>query len=388
VKQLGSWAARLGWKRIFIVTDPAIVKAGITARVEETLRAANMEYSIYSGGVPEPSFAVVGAAASAAKTFQPDAILGLGGGSNLDLAKITAVVHTHGGTGREYVGEDKVPGLVLPIICIPTTAGTGSEVSCSCVLTDEEQQIKVSPLSWWLRPRLSIVDPELTVTCPPQVTADSGIDALVHAIEAFCTIENEDFPVADGEVSIYQGRNPISNEYARTAIRLIGKNLRTAYHEPTNLEARTGMATAATLAGLAFANSGLALVHALEYPLAGIVHVTHGAGNGLFLPHVLRFNLPMRKKELAEIAALLAGEEFRAAHYSQNEIRSKAEQGIALIEKMLVEFNIPTRLRDLGVKKEQLNVLAEKTMGITRLLRLNPRPVTHEDVLEVLNGAW
>lgn len=382
VEQLGDWSRRHGWNRVLIVTDPGIVNAGIVSRVERILRASDVNPVIYAGGKPEPTFALVADAVAAAHDAQPQAIIGLGGGSNLDLAKITAVVHSHGGDPRDYVGEDRVPGPVTPLVCVPTTAGTGSEVSASCVLTDEVQRLKVSPLSWWLRPKLAIVDPVLTLSCPPRVTADSGFDALVHAIEAYTVVENANFPVPDGAVSIYQGRNPISNGFAERAIRLIGAHLVTAYEQPDNLAARNGMALAASLAGMAFVNSGLALVHALEYPLGGLVHVSHGAGNGLFLPHVMRFNQAARERELAEISAWLGCDTAGLT------INAAATVAIAKIVELQRRLAIPTRLRDLGVRRDQLPLLAEKTFTIKRLLRLNPRPAALGDIQAILEGAW
>src|SRR5262249_9904898 len=186
-----------------------------------------------------------------------------------------------------------------------TTAGTGSEVSAASVLTDEEKQLKVGILSNYLRPRVALVDPLLTVSCPPKVTADSGIDALTHAIEAFTAVDNADFPLPPGERTVYQGRHPLGDCLAGKAIRLIGENLRRAVANGNDLEAREGMALGATLAGMAFSNVGVAAVHALEYPVGGATHCSHGAGNGLLLPFVMRFNLSARRKEFATIARLL-----------------------------------------------------------------------------------
>src|SRR5262249_31672756 len=193
----------------------------------------------------------------------------------------------------DYVGDDKIPGPVFPLICVPTTAGTGSEVSAASVLTDTDSKLKVGILSNFLRPAVAIVDPMLTVSCPPKVTADSGIDALTHAIEAYTAVDNESFPLPPGERSVYQGRHPMGEMIAEKAIQLIGKFLRRAVADGKDLEAREGMALGATLAGMAFSNIGVAAVHALEYPVGGAVHCSHGAGNGLLLPYVMRFNLPV-----------------------------------------------------------------------------------------------
>ncbi len=186
----------------------------------------------------------------------------------MDLAKITAVLLAHGGKPLDYAGDDKVPGPILPLLCVPTTAGTGSEASAASVLSDTDNQMKVGILSNYLRPAAAVVDPLLTVSCPPKVTADSGIDALTHAIEAYTAVENADFPLPPGERSVYQGRHPFGDMLAEKAIGLIAAFLRRAVRDGSDLEAREGMALGATLAGMAFSNVGVALVHALEYPSA------------------------------------------------------------------------------------------------------------------------
>src|SRR5207253_6192858 len=227
------------------------------------------------------------------------------GGSHLDLATITATGLAHGGGPRDYIGDDKIPGPVWPLICVPTTAGTGSEVSAAAVLTDTDNQMKVGILSNYLRPRVALIDPLLTVSCPAKVTADSGIDALTHAIEGYTAVDNAVFPLPPGERSVYQGKHPLGDIMAEKAIALIGQYLRRAVANGQDLEARDGMALGATLAGLAFSNVGVAVVHALEYPVGGAVHCSHGAGNGLLLPYVMRFNLSARPKEFAHIGRLL-----------------------------------------------------------------------------------
>src|SRR5437667_9491916 len=194
----------------------------------------------------------------------------------MDLAKITATVLAHGGGPRDYVGDDKVPGPVAPLICLPTTAGTGSEVSAAAVLTDTENQIKVGILSNHLRPAVAVVDPMLTLSCPPKVTADSGIDALTHAIEAYTAVDNATFPLPPGERTVYQGRHPLSDCLAEKAIALVGQFLRRAVKQGDDLEARDGMALAATLAGMAFSNVGVAVVHAMEYAIGGAVQCSQG----------------------------------------------------------------------------------------------------------------
>ncbi len=382
VLQLTDVVRRLAVSRIFVVTDKALVKAGVAERVCAPLTSAQATLDVFDGGLPEPAIALAETCTEQARRFQAQAVLGLGGGSNMDLAKIVATVLTHGGGPRSYVGDDQIPGPIVPLVCVPTTAGTGSEVSGASVLTDTEKQMKVGVLSNYLRPRFAVVDPLLTVSCPNKVSADSGIDALTHAIEAYTAVDNEEFPLPPGERTIYQGRHPMGDLLAERAIELIGANLRRAVANGSDLAARDGMALGATLAGMAFSNVGVAAVHALEYPVGGATHCSHGAGNGLLLPFVMRFNLPACLSRFARIAALLgenvAGLDEQAA----------AERAIAAVERLKTDIGIPQRLRELGVTEDQLPLFAEKAFAVKRILRVNPRPVTAQDLEDILRSAY
>jgi alcohol dehydrogenase class IV len=371
---------KLSW--VFVVTDKRLAAAGLVEHVAAPLREANVRCEVFEGGEPEPAIETAVTAAAAASKFQPDCILGLGGGSNMDLAKIVAVLVAHGGQPADYFGFDRVPGPTSPLICLPTTAGTGSEVSHAAVLTDKANHIKVSTLSQFLRPALAVVDPVLTDGCPRQVTADSGIDALTHAIEAYTAVDFDKLNEPDGAPVAYEGRHPLGDCLAAKAISLIGRHLVTAVKDGANRAARDGMALAATLAGLAFSNCGVALVHALEYPIGGAVHVTHGAGNGLLLPFVMRYNLPVRKTAFANIAALL---EENVSGLSED---AAAERAIAAVERIRAAIGIPQRLRDLGVVREQLPLFAEKAFAIKRLMNTNPRQPAMADLLEILEQAY
>jgi alcohol dehydrogenase class IV len=366
--------------KVLVVTDKPLVSAGVSAQVTATLGGA--QHRVFDGGQPEPALAVVDECIAAAREFGPDVILGLGGGSNMDLAKVTAACVSLGGTPRDYVGDSRIPGPIMPLVCVPTTSGTGSEVTAAAVLTDTAAKLKVGILSNYLRPRLAVVDPRLTLSCPAKVTADSGIDALTHAIEAYTAVDNEHFPLPPGEHTVYQGRHPLGDCLAEKAIELIGRHLVTAVREPNNLEARSGMALAATIAGLAFSNVGVALVHAMEYPVGGAVHCSHGAGNGLLLPYVMRFNLPARKPQFAQIARLLGKD---TSDMSEDQAALAA---ITAVEELRAAIGIPTRLRELGVTQDQLAGFAEKAFGIKRILRVNPREVSAADIEQIFRAAW
>jgi alcohol dehydrogenase class IV len=382
VRHLAQFVEPFRPKRIFLVSDPQLDRAGIVAQVIEPLSAAGWSVHVCLEGEPEPTFATADRTLAAARSYGPNAIVAVGGGSNIDLAKVTAAVLTHGGSYRDYVNFGKVPGPVMPLICLPTTSGTGSEVSHAAVLTDAANHIKVSILSHFLRPAVAVVDPALTLSCPPKATADSGIDALTHAIEACTATAFNQLDVPVDEPFPYGGKFPLGDMFSERAIKLIGKHLVTAVNEPQNLAAREGMALGATLAGLAFSNSAVAAVHALEYPIGGAVHVSHGAGNGLLLPYVMRFNLSARPKEFARIAVLL-GEDI--AGLSDMDA---AERSIVAVEKLRSAIGIPQRLRELGVTREQLPEFAAKSFGIKRLMLLNARRPTEADLLGILEDAW
>ncbi len=384
IGRLEDVARRLRAQRVLLVTDENLLRAGLVDQVLSPLLAAGVQTTVFDRGQPEPQISVAEAAIELARQVQPQAIVGLGGGSNLDVAKLTAVVATHGGTPRDYFGENRVPGPVLPVVCIPTTSGTGSEVSHAAVVTDPSQNNKVSTLSPYLRPAVALVDPLLTLSCPPKATADSGIDALVHAIEAYTAAPRQEFLTRTpaGESPAYHGSIPRTDAYAQWAIRLIGKNLVTAVRDGQCTAARGGMALGATFAGIAFSNAGVALVHALEYPLGAATHCSHGEGNGLLLPHVMRFNLSACPQRFSHIASWLGKDTQKLSE------PEAAEAAISAIEQLQQEIGIPQRLRDLGAKADDLPRLAAQAYGIKRLMRLNARLPTEADLLEILQAAF
>lgn len=380
--QLGDLVARRNLLRVFVVADQHLANAGIVSRIERPLAEAMRDVQVFEGGQAEPSVDLAVRAAEQAKAFRPDCVLGLGGGSNMDLAKIVSVLTTHGGSPKKYFSFNNVPSPIVPLVCVPTTAGTGSEVSHAAVLTDTANQIKVSTLSQFLRPAIAVVDPELTMTCPPKVTADSGIDALTHAIEAYTAVESTELNAKDGEPVAYEGRTPLGAVLAEKAIELVGQHLVAAVNNGLDRTAREAMALAATLAGLAFSHCAVALVHALEYPLGGVLHCSHGAGNGLLLPYVMRFNLPARQTAFARIAELL-GENVSGLDQD-----AAAQRAVTAVERLRAAIGIPERIRDIGGTREQLPLFAAKAHGIKRLLAVNPRPASEADLLAILESAF
>ncbi len=382
VRQIGALLARQNIGRVMIVTDPALVDVGHAQHVRDSLAAENIEFDISSDSEPEPSLEAAGWVIDRTRDFGPDAVLGLGGGSNIDVAKYAAIVCTHGGQLSDYFGIDRLPGPIMPVIGVPTTAGTGSEVSHCAVLTDTAHEMKVSSLSDLMRPKLAVVDPELAVTCPRQVTADSGIDALTHAVEAYTASDYTKLEPDPAKIQPYDGRTPMGDMLAERAIQLVGRHLVAAVQQPDNLDAREGMALAATLAGLAFSNCGVALVHAMEYPLGGILHCSHGGGNGMLLPHVMQFNLPQRVPQLARVAELL-GEDVTGLTPE-----AAAHKAVDAVHRLNRQIGVPLTIRDLGGEQDQLPLFAEKAFAVKRLMFMNGREPTYDDVLEIYQAAF
>ncbi len=381
VRQLGEVARDLGARRALVVTDRTLVESGLAARVRSPIEESGLATRVFDGGEPEAPVHAAMAAVEMAREWKADVLIGLGGGSNMDLAKGAAAVLAHGGTCQDWAGDQIIPGPVFPLICIPTTAGTGSEVTAAAVMTDREKGAKFGILSNYLRPRVALVDPLLTVSCPPVVTADSGIDALTHAVEAYTAVDNEDFPLPEGERTVYQGRHPLGDVLAERAIELAGRFLARAVADGEDLEAREGMALSALLAGMAFSNSGVAVVHALEQGLSPVARTSHGRGNGLLLPFVMRFNKPARLRQTATIARLL-GEDVSGLADEE-----AAERAIAAVDRLKREIGIPARLRDVGVTAGQVPAMAAKAFTIKRILRVGPVPVTREDLAAILRSA-
>ena len=382
INQLAAEIEKESRRRLLIITDKNLVLAGIVERVLAATGKKAKDTHVFQGSEPEPSLEVAMKALEVAQEFKPDTIIGLGGGSNMDLAKMTALLLAHGGAPEDYFGFDQIPGPVTPLVCIPTTSGTGSEVSHAAVLTDTANGIKVSTLSRHLRPSLAIVDPELTMTCPRHVTAESGMDALTHAIEAFTARQPADLSAADGEDLPYPGKNPMADALAEKAIRLIGQNLEEAVKNPDDKMAREQMSIAATLAGLAFSNGAVALVHALEYPMGVELHCSHGQGNGLLLPYVMRFNKPGRIKAFAQIS------EFLGCHTKGMSLEGAADKAIEKVESIKRNVGLPQKIRDIGGNREQLYAFADKSIQIKRLMDINPVQPSRDDLLSILESAF
>ena len=381
VRRVGEIVRGLGAARACLITDPGLVGAGLHEPVLASLHEAGVEADLHQGGRPKPAVEAVAASAAALRDRGYEALVALGGGSNIDLAKAVALLLRHGGQVENYFGEHTVPGPVLPLVAVSTTAGTGSEVSGASVLADPARKRRGAILSNHLRPAVAVYDPLLTVSCPPRVTAEAGIDALTHAVEAYLVA---DYRLESGprRPGLYTGRSLLSDALAERAIELVGQYLRRAVYKAGDLDAREGMHLASLLAGLAFSNAGLTAVHALEYPVGVATGCTHGAGNGLLLPYVMAYDIPASSGRLATVARLL-GEAVDGLSAVDS-----AHRAVEAVERLNADIGIPLRLRDLGVAESDLRPMAEATAQITRLLEANPRPLDTDSLEGILRHAW
>jgi alcohol dehydrogenase class IV len=363
---IGEESRKLGAKRGLIVTDPIVCKLGVSEQIGLQLSRVGISVEVFAESEPEPTFPTLNTVAERLRRDSFDLLIGVGGGSSLDTAKGLSVLCAHGGRGQDYIGVGKVPGPGIDMILVPTTAGTGSEVTNIAIFGDPDQELKLGLVSPYLLARVAVVDPVLTYTCPPKVTATAGIDALVHAVECYTSVR----------------ANAYTDALALAAVKLIVKSLKTAVHDGSNQAARNQMAEGSLLAGIAFGNAGVAAVHALAYPLGARFHVPHGLANGVLLPYVLECNLPAALDKYACMAEAL-GE-----HTHGLPAREAAEYGLGVIRTLCKDIGIPERLRDLGVPEAALPEMAVATMGVTRLLANNPKQLTLDDVLSIWKSAW
>ncbi len=378
LRRLPQLIRRLGAQRVAVLTDPGVAQAGVLRRVEQVLAEAGMHAFVYAEAMPEPDIASVWRCVDRVGATKPELLVGLGGGSSMDLAKIVGLLLTHGGDIASYYGENKVPGRIMPVIAIPTTAGTGSEVSPVAIVTDDAARIKVGLSDNHLRPAVALLDAELTLALPPYVTATTGMDALTQAIEAYYGIDHRWVP-AEGDL-IYQGSNPMSDLLAERAIELIAQNLRTAVHQGSNLQARANMMLGNIFSALAFSNSGVSWVHAAAYPLAERVLRPHGELVGLLLPYGMRYNATAEPAKFARIAELL-GEPANASE------QQRIDGGIARVFGLLEDLGLPTKLSQLGLLRKDVECIVDNSLTIERLNRLNPRRLERGALLRVLEEA-
>lgn len=351
-------------RRALLVTDRGFLKTGLLDAPRASLAANQLHVEIYADVMADPPEQVVRSAAKFARDHGIDLVIGMGGGSSMDVAKLIAVLAGHEQALSDIYGIGNVKGERLPLVQIPTTAGTGSEVTDIAIVTTGETT-KMGVVAPQLYADMAILDAELTLGLPPAVTAATGIDAMVHAIEAYTSKHK---------------KNPLSDSLARQALALLSANLLKACENGQDLQARQATLLGAMLAGQAFSNAPVAAVHALAYPIGGIFHVPHGLSNALVLPHVLRFNLPHAAALYAELADVVVP-------HATGSATAKAEALVVAMQQIATLTGIPTRLEQVGVKESDLDRLADDAMLQTRLLGNNPRELTRADAYAIYAAA-
>ncbi|PLU72026.1 alcohol dehydrogenase [Sinorhizobium medicae] len=365
-------AARIG-RRALIVTDTRLAADADLLSLVRQLDEAGLAVMVDSSTLPDVPVDSAMSSSVGARSFEPDLVIGVGGGSCLDMAKCIALLLTHGGQPQDYYGEHTVPGPVIPLIAIPTTAGTGSEVTPVAVLSDAERSLKVGISSPHLIPTVSICDPELTLSCPPRLTAIAGADALTHAIEAFTAIRRDPVP-GISQQRVFVGKNELSDHFALSAIALLWQGLESACRNGADHAAREKVMLGSTLAGLAFGVAGTAAAHAIQYPVGALTHTAHGLGVACLMPYVMTWNAPLMRDELGRIA--------QAAGLDG------PDEVIPALVSLFARIGIPGTLRDLGLEEERIDWVAEQSSGITRLIQNNPRPLNPKEMRNLVAAAY
>jgi alcohol dehydrogenase class IV len=357
------WLAGGGVRRVLLVTSTPVLQA--MGSLSQSLGKANLAI-VHSPPVDrEPTIALFESVLQTAQAEKVEAVLGVGGGSPMDIAKLVAALARSQQRVQAVFGIDLLRGRELPLVCLPTTAGTGSEVSPNAILLDEADELKKGVVSPHLVPDAAFVDPLLTLSVPPAVTAATGLDALTHCIEAFAN----------------NFAHPVVDVYALQGVRLIAANLLCAVRDGSDVAARAQLALGSLYGGLCLGPVNTAAVHALSYPLGGRFHVAHGVSNAVLLPHVLRFNLPQAAERYAEVALALGVERAPTP-------LATAERGVEFIAELSRACGIPQRLSELGLPRNSILEMARAAMQVTRLLKNNLRAVTEADAVQIYEAAF
>ena len=386
VEELSDIAAGHDAEHAMVITDQGVVEAGVADQVTAALEP--VDCTLFDSVEPDPDITTFERAVEAAVDADPDLVVGLGGGSSMDVAKTTSVVAEHGGDVLDYVAPPTgdgvpVPGPGIPTVGVPTTSGTGAETSPVTVISLPEEDLKVGISSRYQRPDVALVDPALTVTLPPGPTASSGMDALCHAIEAYVTRRYDAKPAPERRADRpdYGGRSPFTDQFARSAIERVGDNLRRAVDNGQDLQARREMAMGSLMAGMAFTNAGVGACHAVAMAVGAIEHTPHGVTIALTLPSVIRYNASSAPERYAEIADLL-GESVDGLSRDD-----AAEAAAEAVQKLAADVGIDGGLASLGVSESDVPHLAERASQLERLTAGNPRRVGREELETIIRGA-
>ncbi|NNV03078.1 iron-containing alcohol dehydrogenase [Brevibacillus sp. MCWH] len=366
IAHIGEKAKKLGATKVLVLTDKVLKQTGLVDKAVTPLTQAGLPVHVIDEIMQEPPFENLEQLASQVRGRGYDVFVGIGGGSVLDVTKALSIMMTNTGDVRDLVGIDKVANKGVPFILVPTTSGTGSEVTCNAIFTDTRDQVKKGIVSPYLLPDVAIVDPELTVTVPPSVTAATGMDAFVHAVESYTAIR----------------ANELTDAIALHAIKLVSRSLRQAVYQGHDLKAREDMAMGSLLAGISLGNAGVGAVHALAYPLGGKFKVPHGVANSLLLPYVMKYNVVSNIPKFAEVARAM-GENVDGLS-----LRDAAFQAVHAIAKLSCDVGIPASIRDVGVTEEDIPALAAEASKIDRLLNNNPRWLTAADIETIYRESF
>jgi len=365
LERLGEEAKALEAKKGLLVTDKGVIASGIVEKIQAVLKREGIVIDIFDKVISDPDIGCAEACIEMAKKGKYDLILGLGGGSSMDIASVASVMCTNPGTVQDYLGVNLVKNPGIPTILIPTTAGTGAEATPNAILTDIEAKLKKAVVSPYILPRVAIVDPLLTLSMPPTVTSSSGIDALTHAIETYTS----------------NNATILSELFSKEAIIRIGRSLRTAVANGNNLEARYDMSIGSLYAGIAITNAGVTAVHALAYPLGGQFNVAHGIANGLLLPYVMEFNV------LGDIPKFAAIAQFLGEKVEHFPLLEQAYRAAESVKALYSDLKIPQSLTELGVPGDTIPEMAKAAMNVTRLIANNPREMTVADIERIYEKA-
>ncbi len=365
INDLPALVKELGGSKVFLVVDPGLVKAGLVERITAPLAKAKIGFEIYDQIDPEPGLKLADNGLKLAKKAKCDCVVGAGGGSAMDVAKAVSILLTNGGKAEDYLGLGKIKKAGVPKIMIPTSAGTGAEVTFTAVFINEKTKSKGGMNGDPLYPEAAILDPALTVSLPQNITATTGVDALTHALEAFVSTQ----------------AHAISDMYALEAIDLISSNLVKAYAHGDNMEARSNMLLGSLLAGKALATAGVGLVHAMAYPLGGMFGIPHGLANAVLLPYVMAYNLIGNPGRFAMLA------EVMGAKVDGLPEREAAEAGVEFVYRMNQDLGIPASLAELKIPAKKIPEMAKIALTVTRPVENNPRKPSLEDVIRVYETA-
>lgn len=379
-RQLGLMAKCLG-QRALVVTDERMATTAEFKGMLACLAEEGVKSFVYDKALPDLPRGNIVEAVSQFRDREIDLVIGIGGGSCMDLGKAVSVVLANGGDVRDYYGEFRVPGPGLPIVAVPTTGGTGAEVTSIAVIFDEESHMKMAITDAHLEPTAAIIDPELTLTCPPGLTAATAADAISHLVEGFTARPKNPTP-QELATKIYVGKNRITDMFCIKGLELMNASVARVVADPSNLAARADVMFAAYCAGMVINTTGTAAAHAIQSPIAAFSHAPHGFGVSALLPYVMRFNLPYCTSEFAEIGRVLG-----VATASQPEIE-QARAGIARIEELMAAVGAPLDLKAIDVRPEHFRVVADSSLKASRLVLNNPAPMNVETVTALLKRGY